>query len=124
MKAWLLDRLGGLDQLRLADDAPDPTPAAGEAVLAVSFAALNPADRYLSEGQYPAKPPVPHILGRDGFGEVVAVGRGVNDLRVGDRRTILRGETGVSRSGTLAQRVVVGVQELVETPKGWTAEQA
>ena len=43
-------------------------------VLRVHFAALNPADRYLAQGEYPAKPPMPHILGRDGSGEIAAAG--------------------------------------------------
>jgi NADPH2:quinone reductase len=123
MKAWLLDGLGGIDRLRLAD-APDPTPAAGEVVLDVRYAALNPADRYLAEGQYPARPPLPHILGRDGFGTVTAVGPGVTGIRLGDHKTILRGETGVSRWGTFAQRVAVSVEWLVDAPPGWTQQQA
>jgi NADPH:quinone reductase len=124
MKAWLLPQIGdSVAGLKLAD-APDPTPAENQVVLEVLYAAINPADRYLAEGQYPAKPPVPHILGRDGFGKVVAVGPGVKDVRVGDYRTILRGETGVSVAGTLAQRVAVGVQDLVEKPAGWTEQQA
>src|SRR5947208_9635732 len=124
MKAWLLPQIGdGVAGLKLAD-APDPTPAENQVVLEILYAAINPADRYLAEGQYPAKPPVPHILGRDGFGKVVAVGPGVKDVRVGDFRTILRGETGVSRAGTLAQRVAVAVHDLVEKPAGWSEQQA
>jgi NADPH2:quinone reductase len=123
MKAWLLDRLGGLDQLRLGE-MPDPKPDAGEVLLAVDFAALNPADRYLSEGQYPARPPMPHILGRDGIGRVIAVGPGVTQFKVGDRALILRSEIGVSRAGTFAQQVAVPVESLVVPPPGWSAEQA
>jgi NADPH2:quinone reductase len=123
MKAWLLDRLGGLDQLRLADTT-DPKPAAGEAVLAVDFAGLNPADRYLSEGQYPARPPFPHILGRDGMGTITAVGSGVTTFKVGDRALVLRSEIGVSRAGTFAQRVAVPVESLAPIPVGWTDQQA
>ena len=123
MKAWLLEKLEGIGHLRLAE-APDPKPAAGEAVLEVDYAALNPADRYLAEGQYPAKPPLPHILGRDGVGTVVAIGPGVQNLRLGERRVILRGEVGVSRAGTFAQRAAVPVQSLVEVPSGWSEEEA
>ena len=47
MRAWLLDSLGGLDKLNLGD-APDPKPAAGEVVLKLLYAGLNPADRYLA----------------------------------------------------------------------------
>src|ERR1700733_1953263 len=87
MKAWLLAATTGIEQLRLAE-IPDPVPAAGQVILRVHFAALNPADRYLAEGQYPARPTFPHILGRDGFGEVIAVGPGVTDIKVGDRKTV------------------------------------
>src|SRR5258708_624416 len=75
MKAWLLEDLTGIAHLHLSD-VPEPEPQPGEALLELRFAALNPADRYLAEGQYPARPALPHILGRDGIGTVVQVGRG------------------------------------------------
>jgi NADPH2:quinone reductase len=93
-------------------------------VLEVTYAALNPADRYLAQGEYPARPPLPHILGRDGIGKVIEVGTDVKDLRPGDKRVILRSEIGVSRLGTFAERVAVPVESLVPTPPGWTDEQA
>src|SRR5256885_1905228 len=77
MKAWLLDNIGdGIDKLRLTD-VDDPKPGPGEVILRTTYAGLNPADRYLSEGQYPAKPPLPHILGRDGLGVVERIGADV-----------------------------------------------
>ena len=123
MKAWLLDGFTGLDRLRLAE-APDPVPQPGEAVVEIDYAALNPADRYLAEGQYPAKPTLPHILGRDGIGTVIAVGPDVSEVRVGDRRVILRGVVGVDKPGTFAERVAVPVQNLVEVPAGWSEQEA
>jgi NADPH:quinone reductase len=123
MKAWLLDRFAGVGHLRLADVA-EPVPQEHEAVLEVHYAALNPADRYLAEGQYPAKPPLPHILGRDGVGTVVQVGPGVREIRVGDQRVILRGEVGVKRAGTFAQRVSVPEDNWVEAPAGWSEPEA
>jgi NADPH2:quinone reductase len=123
MKAWLLDAPSGMERLHLAE-IPDPVPAAGEVVLRVHFASLNPADRYLAEGQYPARPVFPHILGRDGMGVVSAVGPGVTDIKVGDRKVILRGETGVNRPGTFAEKVAVAAESLVEVPADWTEEQA
>lgn len=123
MKAWLLDSLGGIENLRLGEVA-DPVAAAGEVVLQMRYAALNPADRYLAEGQYPARPPLPHILGRDGIGTVRQIGTGVQGFRVGQTLVVLRGEAGVSRAGTLAEAVAVPMESLVEMPAGWTEPEA
>ena len=123
MRAWLIDKLAGIGGLRLAD-VPDPVPQPREVVLQLHSAALNPADRYLAESQYPAKPTLPHILGREGLGTVSHVGSEVKEVRVGDRRAILRGETGGNRPGTFAQRVAVPAQDLVEIPAGWSEPEA
>jgi NADPH2:quinone reductase len=123
MKAWLLNEIGGLDHLHLGETA-DPFPGPGEVVLDVEFAALNPADRYLAEGQYPAKPTFPHILGRDGVGIVSAKADDVRDIQIGRRLLILRGETGVNRRGTFAQRVAVATHSLAELPIGWTRQES
>jgi NADPH2:quinone reductase len=123
MRAWLLDEIGSIEQMRLGE-APDPVAGAGEVVLDVEFAALNPADRYLAEGEYPAKPAFPHILGRDGMGIVAAVGEGVTGMKVGDRRLLLRSEAGVNRPGTFAEKVAAPAEWLVAPPEGWSAEQS
>jgi NADPH:quinone reductase len=93
-------------------------------VLDMEYAALNPADRYLAQGEYPAKPPLPHILGRDGVGTVASVGSGVTNWRIGQQAIILRGDIGVSRAGTLAEKVAVPINWLVNVPQGWNTEQA
>jgi NADPH2:quinone reductase len=123
MRAWLLDELKGIDHLRLTDTT-EPKMEPGQSILEMQYASLNPADRYLAERQYPAKPQLPHILGRDGIGRVVQVGEGRTEVRPGDKRSILRGEVGVNRWGTFAERVAVPVENLVEVPAGWTDEQS
>src|SRR2546427_4387432 len=123
MKAWLMDDFKGIEHLRLAD-IPAPVPQPGEAILEVAYAGLNPADRYLAEGLYPAKPPLPHILGRDGMGTVVELAKGVNEPRVGERRALLRGAVGIERPGAFAERVAAPVENLVEIPDGWTEQEA
>jgi NADPH:quinone reductase len=123
MKAWVIDDFSGIDRLRLTD-VLDPVAADGEVVLDLEFAALNPADRYLSEGMYPAKPPMPHILGRDGVGFVSSIGSGVKDFQLGQRLLIMRGDTGVVRWGTFAQRVAVQTDSVATIPTGWTIQQA
>lgn len=123
MNAWVLDALSGVDTLRRAR-IPVPVPGAGEVVLDLEFAALNPADRYLAEGQYPSRPALPHVLGRDGVGVVSAVGAGVTSVKVGEVYALLRGEAGVNKPGTFAQKVSVPFTSLVPVPAGWTHQQA
>jgi NADPH2:quinone reductase len=122
MRAWLMDSYEGVEKLRLGE-TDEPTPGRGEALLKVLWAALNPADAFLARAQYPAKPPLPHILGRDALGEVLAVGEGVTGLRPGDVVGILRCEVGVTIRGTLAERVVVPADALAPVPDGWTPEE-
>jgi len=122
MRAWLLDKISSIDGLRLGE-IEKPVPGEGEVLLRMRFAALNPADRYLAEGQYPARPPMPHILGRDGLGIVEAVGPDVQGLRCGVELLILRGEAGVSLPGTFAQYAVVPADVLVLPPDDWSPQQ-
>ena len=125
MKAWLWDGLQGMDHLRL-NEVPDPVAKAGEVVMEVHYSALNPADRYLAERRYPypVNPPLPHVLGRDGMGTVIQVGEGVKGVCIGDRRAILRGDVGVFRWGTFAERVSLPAVNLVEIPTGWSEEES
>ncbi|MCZ6789057.1 MAG: zinc-binding dehydrogenase [Chloroflexi bacterium] len=86
MKAVRFHEHGGLDKL-IYEDVPDPTPAVGEILVKVGACALNHADirRRTGEG------PLPHILGLDTAGEVVALGDGATSLKVGDRVMIYPG---------------------------------
>src|SRR5215470_12845872 len=106
MRAWLMDAYDGVEKMQLREVA-DPEPGPGQALIAVKFAALNPADAFLARAMYPANPPLPHVLGRDGVGEVLAVGSGVQNLHAGDIVGVLRCDVGVSTWGTLAEKTVV-----------------
>lgn len=117
-----MDSYTGTDQMRL-DEVSDPQPGPGEALLRIHYAALNPADAFLAKAMYPAKPPLPHILGRDGAGEVIAVGPGVERVRTGDVVGILRCNAGVETWGTLAEKAVIPSASLAPIPAGWTEEQ-
>lgn len=148
MRAWLLKDFTGLDALHLSTEAAKPAPAAGEVLIRVRFAAINPADRFLAENLYPARPKLPHVLGRDGCGIIEEIGplappegsvepgrAGAEDnrrkraadslsLRVGDRVAILRSEAGVERWGTFAEYVALPADYVVPIPQGWSEEQA
>ena len=117
-----MDSYEGVDKLRLGE-VPDPRPGPGEVLLRMRYAALNPADAFLSQGMYPAKPKLPHILGRDGVGDVVALGAGVEGVRVGDTVGILRCDAGVETPGTLAELAVIPAASLAPVPRGWSLEE-
>ncbi len=122
MRAWLMDSYDGVEALRLGEVA-NPQPGPGEVLLRMRIAALNPADAFLAQGQYPAKPALPHILGRDGVGEVVMVGPAVEHVRAGETVGILRCDVGVDRWGTLAEHVVVPADSVAPVPSGWSLEE-
>jgi NADPH2:quinone reductase len=122
MRAWLMDSYEGVEKLRLGE-IEDPQPGPGDALLKVKFVALNPADAFLARSLYPAKPPLPHILGRDGVGEVLAVGPGVANVKPGDVAGILRCDVGVHARGTLAEKVVAPAASLTPVPAGWSLEE-
>jgi NADPH2:quinone reductase len=122
MRAWLMDSYDGVDKMRVAD-VSDPQPGPGQVLLRPSFAALNPADAFLAQKMYPANPTLPHILGRDGAGEVAAVGEGVTNVRKGDTVGILRCDVGVETWGTLAELTVVPAACVTPVPAGWSREE-
>ena len=122
MRAWLMDGYEGVEKLHLAD-VPVPEPGPGQVLLKVRFAALNPADAFLAQAMYPAKPPLPHVLGRDGVGDVVAVGTGVDKALMGRIVGVVRSSVGVEAWGTLAENTVVSAGDIVPVPQGWTLEE-
>jgi NADPH:quinone reductase-like Zn-dependent oxidoreductase len=71
--------------LELADLPEPPAPAAGPVLIGVKHAPINMNDLYLIQGVYPVRPSLPSVVGNEGVGRVLAVGRGVDHLKVGDR---------------------------------------
>jgi NADPH2:quinone reductase len=83
MKAIVVHAFGGPEVLTL-DDKLDPVPAAGQVLVRVHAAGVNPYDTYMRTGNYATRPPLPYIPGADAAGVVEAVGRDV-DVAVGSR---------------------------------------
>jgi NADPH:quinone reductase-like Zn-dependent oxidoreductase len=83
MKAIEIQKFG-LEHLALVD-RPDPTPGPGSIVVRVHAAALNFRDVLMARGLYNPKQKLPLVPLSDGVGEVVAVGPGVETVKVGDR---------------------------------------
>ncbi|MDT7778860.1 MAG: NADPH:quinone reductase [Acidobacteriota bacterium] len=84
MKAIRVQEFGGPEVLRL-EDVPDPQAAAGQVVVRVRAAGVNPVDTYIRGGVHAVKPQLPFTPGLDAAGEIEAVGEGVTRLHVGQR---------------------------------------
>ncbi|MEI9419599.1 NADP-dependent oxidoreductase [Mesorhizobium sp. Cs1299R1N1] len=83
MRAVTQNSVGGPDVLVTAE-LPDPTPKAGEVLVRVKAAGINPVDGAVRAGNYPLLGEPPFILGWDISGTVEALGAGVTSFKVGD----------------------------------------
>lgn len=85
MKAIVLREHGGNEKLLLEQNFPDPVAGAGEVVLRVKASSLNYHDVFTRRGMPGIKLPFPVIIGLDVAGEIVQLGEGVTDWKIGDR---------------------------------------
>lgn len=83
MKAVVIDKPGGPEALRYAEDIPVPKPKDGEVLVKTRYSGVNFIDTYFRSGLYPA-PHLPYVLGYEGAGEVVSGGSGSYGLQEGD----------------------------------------
>lgn len=72
MKAVRIAKTGGRDVLQFVHDISIPKPSGSQIVVKNSYAGVNFIDTYFREGLYPHE--LPMTLGKEGAGEVVAVG--------------------------------------------------
>jgi NADPH:quinone reductase len=109
MKAILCTHFGGPDDLEFAD-IPEPSPGAGEAVVAVKAAALNFFDTLLIAGKYQFKPPFPFSPASEFAGVVTRVGADVAGFAPGDR------VLGYGGHGAAREQVALRAERLVKLP--------
>jgi NADPH2:quinone reductase len=115
MKAVRVHEFGDPSVLRY-EDAPKPTPGAGELLVKVAAAGLNFIDTYHRQGWYPLSRPF--ILGQDGAGVVEEVGAGVSDFKVGDQ------VAWAQHQGSYAEYASVAAAKAIPVPAGVRLEQA
>ena len=101
MKAIQVHEFGGPEVLKL-EEMPTPKPAAGQVLVRVQAAGVNPYDTYMRAGTYAIKPPLPYTPGSDAAGVVEAVGDGVKKVKPGDRVYTARTVTGAYSEYALA----------------------
>jgi NADPH:quinone reductase-like Zn-dependent oxidoreductase len=82
MKAVRLHEFGGPEVLRY-EDVPDPQPRKDQVMIRVKACAMNHLDIWVRKGLPGVK--LPHILGSDVAGEIVAVGEYVTGFKAGQR---------------------------------------
>jgi NADPH2:quinone reductase len=94
MKAVVLDTD---DRFHLAD-LDEPAPGPGELAIRVAYAGIQWGDVLVRDGHFPV--PRPFVPGFEAAGEIIAVGQGVDETRIGTQVTAL------TSAGAFAEVVV------------------
>jgi len=105
MKAIRVEHGGGPEVLELKE-VGDPVPAAGQVLVGVKAAGVNPFEVYQRQGWYPGVK-FPMTPGVDGAGIVEAVGDGVESVKPGDRVWFAGALTGSYAEKTLVNEATV-----------------
>jgi len=130
VKAVRIHEDGGPEVLVL-EEAPDPSPAAGEVLVRLRASALNHLDVWIRKGL--PSVPKPRILGADGAGLVEALGDGVSGFAPGQRVVINPGVeapdgaihvVGEHGDGTNAELIAVPATNVYPIPAGLSFEEA
>jgi NADPH:quinone reductase-like Zn-dependent oxidoreductase len=73
-------------------EIPEPDhPKSGQILIRVEYAPINDSDLLLASGLYALRPKLPSVVGNEGAGKVLAVGGGVQNVKIGDRVVIPHG---------------------------------
>jgi NADPH2:quinone reductase len=97
MKVIRVEEFGEPEVMKLSQ-VPPLQPGAGELLVRVHAAGVNPVETYIRAGTYARKPALPFTPGNDGAGVVEAVGEDVAQFKKGDRVYVSG-----SSSGTYAE---------------------
>jgi NADPH2:quinone reductase len=100
------------------EDIDIPAPGQGQIKIKTHAAGVNFIDTYFRMGMYPSPVGLPFVAGNEGAGEVIAVGPGVTDFKVGDRVAYV-----VGLGGYAAERLLPA-ERTVKLPDNISYEQA
>lgn len=101
MKAIRVHEFGSPEVLKL-EEVATPKPSAGQVLVRIHSAGVNPYDTYMRAGTYALKPSLPYTPGSDAAGVVEAVGEGVKKVKRDDRVYIAQTLTGAYAEYALA----------------------
>ena len=118
MKAILVREFGGPEVLKL-EEVPTPKPAAGQVLVRIHAAGVNPYDTYMRTGSYAVKPSLPYTPGSDSAGIVEAIGGGVKKVKPGERVYTAKTVTGAYAEYALAlEEQVLPLPEKISFAQG------
>ena len=114
MRAIIFNQYGGPEVLQLAE-VPDPVAGAGQVLVRIAAAAVNPADYKWRDGMFKDFVPItfPHILGYDVAGTVLALGSDVSGFAAGDRVAAM---VNAVTKGGYAEIVAIDASSLAKIP--------
>jgi NADPH2:quinone reductase len=95
-----------------------PAPGQGQIRIKHRACGVNFIDTYFRMGMYPPAGGLPFTAGNEGAGDVIAVGPGVSDIKIGDRVAY------VSALGGYAEERVLPAERAVKLPTTINYEQA
>src|SRR5260370_14186699 len=129
MKALLLHKHGGLEELQVVSAHPVPAAADGHAVIRVGASSFNYHDVFTVRGMPGIKVPLPVVIGLDMAGEIAEIGDGVSGWNVGDRVLVnplnkAKGLMGEMLDGGMAEYCRVAADQLIAMPAGVSFEAA
>ena len=129
MKALLLRKHGGLEELQVVSDHPVPAAAEGHVVIRVGASSFNYHDVFTVRGMPGIKVPLPVVVGLDMAGEITELGAGVTGWAIGDRVLVnplnkKKGLMGEMLDGGMAEYCLVAADQLVAMPAGVSFEEA
>jgi NADPH2:quinone reductase len=117
MKALICREYGPPENL-IVQDMPDLQPGPGEVVVRVRAAGVNFPDALIVQNLYQFKPTPPFSPGGETAGEVLAVGEGVQRVKVGDKVIAL------TIWGGFAEQVLAKQDQIIPMPEGLSFEVA
>ena len=118
MKAIQIHAFGGPEVLKL-ENVARPEPGAGQVLVRVHAAGVNPADWKSREGKF-GQIPFPAIMGFDFSGDVEALGPDVTEFRTGESVFGFVAD----HSGSYAEYALAPVSQIIEKPAGLNHVQA
>ena len=129
MKALVLQRHGGLQDLEVVTDYAMPTVKESHVVIRVRASSFNYHDIFTVRGMPGIKVPIPVVIGLDMAGEIAELGPGVTGWKAGDRVLVnpvnkKSGLMGEMLDGGMAEYCLVAADQLIAMPKEVSFEQA